>query len=799
MSSKSSRRPPQSHGPSPSHKQCLKFVATSMMSGFGKFVAIISAFLLSRILHHFLKPFSQPQITSDFLIGMVLATIPVVHETFGDISVMNLDNIVDFGMILYTFVLGLEMDPYVIFKAPSRPAIVAYAGMLSTCILTCLLTPWLHYGTKDTNMITLTISLSITLSGSGSHVLTRLITNLKIGKSDIGKLAVVAGVHSDMITMFFYSILFVLFPLEKISSTKGEIKHVVKMILGILIQSIIAAKVSPFFFNWINNENPEGKALKGSHLVLSMAFMAVICSCATWFGYNPFFSAFLAGLFLPTEGRISKWAISKINYLLSLLFYPLLFFWVGLKIDFSDFQGGQIGTWGRFFVLIFIVVVGKVFGTICGGVLLGFRWPELAAIGMLLTAKGHFHVYLAVHAFRSKRIEMPTCISIVIVIFLSIVHTPFIVKHIIRRARALVPVHRMNLQCLDPKTELKILLCVHGSHNLPSAINLLAISRGRPNPGLNVYVTDMVELSDKLASTLEKEEGTNNMVLTDKLVIEMREQITQAFQAYVDEDGTGITLGRSHALATFNGMSRELIVLAEDFMVSLILLPFHKRLNPDGTHDSGSPGFRYVNRKLLRHAPCSIGILVERGSGFADRISKSSECKVAIIFIGGKDDREALSYAGRVAWHPGVKLTVIRFLVDKNSENAPRRVSNRASTAEEEEEMKLDDESFADFYEKYVAGGKVAYMEKHLANSSETYTNLKSLKGQYTLIIVGRGGRVNTILTLGLNDWQQCPELGSVGDVLSGSGFECESSVLIIQQHRLKGQLDGLSDDFSIM
>ncbi|MBA0610061.1 hypothetical protein Godav_010958 [Gossypium davidsonii] len=418
MSSKSSRRPPQPHGPSPSHKQCLKFVATSMMSGFGKFVAIISAFLLSRILHHFLKPFSQPQITSDFLvcfslftlskikrisIGMALATIPVVHETFGDVSVMNLDNIVDFGMILYTFVLGLEMDPNVIFKAPSRPAIVAYAGMLSTCILTCLLTPWLHYGTKDTNMITLTISLSITLSGSGSHVLTRLITNLKIGKSDIGKLAVVAGVHSDMITMFFYSMLFVFLPLEKI--TKEEIKHVVKMILGILIQSIIAAKVSPFFFNWINNENPEGKALKGSHLVLSMAFMAVICSCATWFGYNPFFSAFLAGLFLPTEGRISKWAISKINYLLSLLFYPLLFFWVGLKIDFSDFQGGQIGTWGRFFVLIFIVVGGKVFGTICGGVLLGFRWPELAAIGMLLTAKGHFHVYLAVHAFRVSYIS----------------------------------------------------------------------------------------------------------------------------------------------------------------------------------------------------------------------------------------------------------------------------------------------------------------------------------------------------------------------------------------------------------
>ncbi|OMP04925.1 cation/H(+) antiporter 28-like protein, partial [Corchorus capsularis] len=202
---------------------------------------------------------------------------------------------------------------------------------------------------------------------------------------------------------------------------------------------------------------------------------------------------------------------------------------------------------------------------------------------------------------------------------------------------------------------------------------------------------------------------------------------------------------------------------------------------------------------LLRSAPCSIGILVDRGFGSVERISRSSICNLAIIFIGGKDDREALAFAGRVARHPGVKLTVIRFLVDKNSENAPRRVNHRATVAEQEEEMRLDDECFAEFYERYVAGGKVAYMEKHLANSSETYTNLRSLGGQYSLIIVGRGGRVNTVLTVGLNDWQQCPELGPVGDVLSGSTFSCDTSILIIQQHSIKGQLDGLSDEFSIM
>ena len=143
-------------------------------------------------------------------IGLILANLPPVRDSFVDQLTLTSDNVVDFGMIFYTFVLGLEMDPYVILKSPTRPAMVAYAGMLSTFIIACAVTPWLHYS-KDTNMVTFTISLSITLSGNGSHILTRLITNLKIGKSYIGKLGIVAGVHSDMITMFLLSIGFIFF------------------------------------------------------------------------------------------------------------------------------------------------------------------------------------------------------------------------------------------------------------------------------------------------------------------------------------------------------------------------------------------------------------------------------------------------------------------------------------------------------------------------------------------------------------------------------------------------------------
>ncbi|XP_040993103.1 cation/H(+) antiporter 28-like [Juglans microcarpa x Juglans regia] len=762
---------------------------------FGFFLMVV----LCNVTHFLLKPVSQPRITSDTFIGLLIGNLGIVRTLFEKPAALALRFIIDFGMICYMLVLGIEMDPYVLLKAPTRDAKVAYAGMLSTFILACSITPLLNYTGKF--KINFTLTLSTALSSTASPVLTRIITSCKIGKSDIGRLVIAAGMHSDFISTLLISIGYIVYPIREKPSGKSRIQEVVEMSSALVLQTVITAKVSPIIMNWVNNENPEGKPIKGSHLVLSVAFMGLVCSCSPAYGYSPMLSAFMAGVFLPSKGRVSKYVISKVNYLLTTIFYPIFFIWMGFQADFREFEPGQIGTWARLFLLFVIATVGKVTGTVISGLLLGFHWPESVALGLLLSVKGHYQIYLAVAANTAGTTSTTTSIVLVIAVFFTVVYIPSVVSHIIKRARKRAPTHRMALEWLDPSKELRLLLCVHGPQNVPAAINFIEISRGTTDPGIEVYVTDMIELTDQIAATLVQVDGVDNMRVTDQSVIDMREEITTAVQAYEDMNGDGVTVRRMLALSTFNAMPHDICNLAEELMTALIILPFHKTQRADGTLDAGHSGFRYVNRKVLRDAPCSVGILVDRGFGLMERISRSHVSpNIAVIFIGGKDDREALAYAGRVARHPGVKLTVIRFLVETSLENASRRAgSYRVNVAEQEEEMKIDDECFAQFYERQVAGGHVAYMEKHLANSSETYSTLMSLEGQYALIIVGRGGRVNSVLTMGMNDWQQCPELGPIGDVLSGSDFSMKTSVLIIQQHNVKGELDGLDDDFSIM
>lgn len=332
-------------------------------------------------------------------IGLLIVNIPWIRDSFDEKFVTTLNFVAEFGMICYMFVLGLEMDPYTILKPPSQDVLVAYAGMLSTFILTCAITPFLKCSIKNDD-IGYTLYLSVTLSGSGSHVLTRIITNLKIGKSDIGKLVIAAGVHSDMISTLFLCIGYVFLPPNsKITDVPTRFTKILTMAAALLLQIVFAAKVSPIFMNWVNNENPEGKPMKGSHLVLSIAFMVLVCSTPTFYGYSPILSAFLAGIFLPGEGRVSKWAVGKINYLLTLLFYPLFFFWVGYQCNFRNFEAGEWRTWVRLIVLIAIATFGKLVGTVICGAMLGYHWRESTELGFLLNAKGHFHVFLAVISY----------------------------------------------------------------------------------------------------------------------------------------------------------------------------------------------------------------------------------------------------------------------------------------------------------------------------------------------------------------------------------------------------------------
>lgn len=80
--------------------------------------------------------------------------------------------------------------------------------------------------------------------------------------------------------------------------------------------------------------------------------------------------------------------------------------------------------------------------------------------------------------------------------------------------------------------------------------------------------------------------------------------------------------------------------------------------------------------------------------------------------------------------------------------------------------------------------GQIGFVEKYVNNGGETVSALRDMGDMYSLFIVGKGGRGVSPITTGMSDWEECPELGTIGDLLASSDFDSRSSILVIQQQR---------------
>lgn len=163
-----------------------------------------------------------------------------------------------------------------------------------------------------------------------------------------------------------------------------------------------------------------------------------------------------------------------------------------------------------------------------------------------------------------------------------------------------------------------------------------------------------------------------------------------------------------------------------------------------------------------------------------------------MLFIGGRDDREALAYAWRLLGNTYMRLDIIRFVlgddhlnpIDHNlqGDHNDDKEEILATPKDNDKEKQLDDEYIADFIQSSSSNTSIRYIEKVANNGEETLKAISNLEHEYDLYIVGRREGMVSPLTSGLTEWSDFPELGALGDTLVSSSFSSDVSVLIIQQ-----------------
>lgn len=321
---------------------------------------------------------------------------------------------------------------------------------------------------------------------------------------------------------------------------------------------------------------------------------------------------------------------------------------------------------------------------------------------------------------------------------------------------------RRNL--MNSNKKLPMLFCIHNMDNTAAILRLLEKSNPTRDFPIVANVLHLIELRGRSSSIFISHQVQTKAV-TD---VSYSENVILAFQGYERNNYGAVTIQAFTAISPRKLMHEDICTLALDVLASIIILPFHRKWAVDGSIEVEDHGLRSLNSSVLERAPCSVGILVDRGQLRRSNSVRASEkvyC-VAVLYLGGNDDQEALAFGKRMGISGSISLTVIRLICK----------------ADVDEVIDLD--VVGDWRHSRSDWENVKYIEHEVNETTETALLVRSLVDDYDLIITGRRNNTHSPVTTGLEEWSEIPELGVIGDMLASKDLKTWASVIVIQQQQ---------------
>ncbi|MCL7038829.1 hypothetical protein MKW94_013142 [Papaver nudicaule] len=762
---------------------------------------LVLVVLVTRIVMFLLKPLRQPGIIAEIIGGIILGPSGMgqfawfANTVYPIRGVQVVENVANVGLLFFLFLVGLEMDLSVVRRAGKKSFIVAAAGMALPFVILTIGAPLVRLFSKkgsgahtifDQNLGHI-LFYGAALSVTAFSVLARIIVELKLLTSELGRLAMASAIVNDTLAWIILAV--------GIAITQNEHHHVPTIgALYVILSSVVFVGFCVFIIRpgieWIIRNTPEGESVSDLYICLILTGVMFCGFVTDSIGTHSTLGAFLFGLVIP-NGPLASDLIEKLEAFVSGMLLPFFFTVTGWRTNVRSLTQNP----ARVLTLIIAIILcslAKIGATYLAAVYYEMPASESIALGLLMNTKG-LNELVVLNVGRDKMVfDDRSFTSLVIMAVLTTAIIIPIVTAVYRPGGRFVLNWRRTLQKSNPDADLRLLTCIHSPRNVPTIIRLLDISYPNKRSHIYVYALQLVELAGRASAMLivhnTRKSGRPAMMNRTR---PKSDQIVNAFENY-QQNAASVTAQHLTAISPYSTMHEDICNLAEDKRVSLIIVPFHKQPTIDGGMEEPNPAFRTVNQNVLANAPCSVGILVDRGLGASSRATNShSGHHVVLLFFGGPDDREALSYALRMSDNPSVSLKVHRFIPGEEASGWSRRHDNDSTdndmlsiVTDTDRERQMDEDIINDFRMKTSNNESVVYLEKVTNNGEETISAIRSLDNVQDLYIVGRGQGITSPLTDGLTDWSECPELGVIGDLLASADFATSVvSVLVVQQY----------------
>jgi Kef-type K+ transport system membrane component KefB len=351
---------------------------------------IITIVLVARVFGWIFRKIGQPSVIGEIIAGIVLGPslfglyFPDMKEALFPLdSLGNLQLLSQIGLILFMFVIGMELDLKVLKNKANDAVVISHASIVIPFALGVGLSYFIYqdktFTPSGVEFLSFSLFMGIAMSITAFPVLARIVQERGIHKTRLGTIVITCAAADDITA---WCLLAAVIAIVKAGSFVSSL-YVIGLSVGYVLMMLFIVKP---FLKRIGELYAKKDNIKKS--VVAIFFLTLIVSSylTEIIGIHALFGAFMTGVIMPDISKFRNVFIEKVEDVSLILLLPLFFVFTGLRTEIGLINEPYL--WKITGFIILVAVAGKFFGSALAAKFVGQSWRDSLTIGALMNTRG---------------------------------------------------------------------------------------------------------------------------------------------------------------------------------------------------------------------------------------------------------------------------------------------------------------------------------------------------------------------------------------------------------------------------
>ncbi|TRX37717.1 cation:proton antiporter domain-containing protein [Flavobacterium restrictum] len=613
---------------------------------------IITIIVVARIFGWIFKKIGQPSVIGEIIAGIALgpSLLGMYFPEFSAIlfpadSLGNLKFLSQIGLILFMFVIGMELDLKVLKNRANEAVVISHASIVFPFTLGIGLAYFVYnsFAPQGVKFLSFSLFMGIAMSITAFPVLARIVQERGIHKTKLGAIVITCAAADDITA---WCILAVVIAIVKAGTFVSSL-YVISLAIGYVL--IMLFIVKPFLKRIGDLYATKDAIVKP---VVAIFFLTLILSsyATEVIGIHALFGAFMTGVIMPDVAKFRNIFIEKVEDISVILLLPLFFVFTGLRTEIGLINDPYL--WKVTGFIILVAVVGKFFGSALAAKFVGQNWRDSLTIGALMNTRGLMEL-IVLNIGLELKVLTPEVFTMMVIMALV---TTFMTGPALNLINFIFKTKDVADVEVDIRSDVYRILISFGNNEKGKSLLRLANSLVKKQKNTSSITAMHLSLSDEMHPFNMEDKEKNSFIPIEEESKLLKQEITTIFKATIDIE-TEIT-----DIANQGDYDLLLVGLGKSIFEGTLLgkvIGFTTRIiNPERLMDkfTGKEGL-FVNspfdertRQIVLKAKMPLGILIDKELQKVDQV---------FIPIFNSEDSFLIDYAQKLIFNNNSKVVVL--------------------------------------------------------------------------------------------------------------------------------------------